>query len=106
MPAPMMATSTSSCEPASTEGVGSSSQNGVFTEAMLCEPAVDPVSFRRESCDVELGECRDHFTDGESCLSYELVRRRGQKVEDRIVVRRAPRRRLDSERFEDVGRCG
>src|SRR2546430_2331453 len=71
----------------------------------LREPAVDPVSFRRQACDVELGECGDHLADGEPRLAHELVRRRRQEVEDWIVCPCAIIGcGFDSQRFEDVGR--
>ena len=71
---------------------------------MLREPAVDPVSFRRQACDVELRERSDHLSDREPRFPHELVRCRGQEVEDRTVGTCPLRRRLDPERFEDVAR--
>jgi hypothetical protein len=51
----------------------------------LREPSVDPVSFRHQAHNVELGEGSNHFADGESRLAHELVRRRRQKVEQWTV---------------------
>jgi hypothetical protein len=52
---------------------------------MLREPAVDPVSFRHQSRDVELSERGDHLADGQPGLAHELVRGRRQEVEEWIV---------------------
>ena len=108
IPAPMTATSTSPCGPGRPGGVGSSSQNGVSTKAMLCEPAVDPVSFRHQARDVELCERSDHLGDCSPVLRTSSSAGGGQRARGSACRRSIDQRlaALDSERLEDVGRRG
>ena len=106
MPAPMIATSTRSSVADSTVGDGSSSQNGVSTQAMLRESAIHAVAFGDTTRDVQLGEARDHLLHTELRFANKLVHRRRQELEERMVDRRFYRGGLEPERLEHVGGAG
>ncbi|MDX6414246.1 MAG: hypothetical protein QOH23_1656 [Gaiellaceae bacterium] len=69
---------------------------------MLRESAIHPVAFGDATRDIQLGEARDHLLHTKLRLANELIHRRRQKLEQRMVDGRICRGGLDPERLQDV----